>query len=413
MFDASSAVTYTSVYTDSEPWRYYGDDLAETGPKRVIVYGYDGLPIQPVAPPSPDYVPGPEHPPSPDYVPGPEHPPSPIEIPYVPEPEYPEDAENARYRGRDNGNRPAREEDEKALAVQDELGYDSQFNENEVLDVKEEEATETVFDNHSSDEENSLANDMFKKGKGFHAVPPPLIGNYMPPKPNLSFTRLDDFICKFKISETVTSLSKDVKDAPETSTTFVEKPKEVRTSAPLIQEWDTNSDNDNVFRPKHIPAKINFVKSVFTRSGRIPVSAAKPKAAASTSTTKLVNTVGPKQSVNVSNSRSTFHKSHSPIRRSFYNATTHSRSNSSERVNTAGSKAVSAVKGNGVTAVKASAGCVWRPRVNEIDQIFKDNSWICTLVDYGHPQQALKNKRIFDSGCSRHMTGNKAYLADY
>ncbi|GKB46463.1 hypothetical protein Tco_0897216 [Tanacetum coccineum] len=26
------------------------------------------------APPSPDYVPGPEHPPSPDYVPGPEYP---------------------------------------------------------------------------------------------------------------------------------------------------------------------------------------------------------------------------------------------------------------------------------------------------------------------------------------------------
>ncbi|GJV80347.1 hypothetical protein Tco_1516217 [Tanacetum coccineum] len=46
--------------------------------------------MQPVDPPSPDYVPGPEHPSSPDYVPGPEHPPSPIEIPYVPEPEYPE-----------------------------------------------------------------------------------------------------------------------------------------------------------------------------------------------------------------------------------------------------------------------------------------------------------------------------------
>ncbi|GKD02251.1 hypothetical protein Tco_1177225 [Tanacetum coccineum] len=34
--------------------------------------------MQPVAPPSPDYVPGPEHPPSP------------VEVPYVPEPEYPE-----------------------------------------------------------------------------------------------------------------------------------------------------------------------------------------------------------------------------------------------------------------------------------------------------------------------------------
>ncbi|GKA30238.1 ribonuclease H-like domain-containing protein [Tanacetum coccineum] len=29
------------------------------------------------------------------------------------------------------------------------------------------------------------------------------------------------------------------------------------------------------------------------------------------------------------------------------------------------------------------------------------------------PHKALKNKGIVDSGCSRHMTGNKAYLADY
>ncbi|GKG40096.1 hypothetical protein Tco_0466873, partial [Tanacetum coccineum] len=48
------------------------------GVPRVIVLGYDGLPIQPVDPPSPDYVPGPKHPPSP------------IEIPFIPEPEYPE-----------------------------------------------------------------------------------------------------------------------------------------------------------------------------------------------------------------------------------------------------------------------------------------------------------------------------------
>nr|GEX09456.1 putative reverse transcriptase domain-containing protein [Tanacetum cinerariifolium] len=69
---------------------YYGEDSPETRPPRVIVYGYDGLPIQPVAPPSPNYVPGLKHPLSPDYVPGPEQAPSPVEIPYVPEPEYPE-----------------------------------------------------------------------------------------------------------------------------------------------------------------------------------------------------------------------------------------------------------------------------------------------------------------------------------
>ncbi|GJV07325.1 hypothetical protein Tco_1344981 [Tanacetum coccineum] len=93
MSSASSAVTYTSVYTDSEPGRVFwgaDEEISDGGVPRVIVLGYDGLPMQPVDPPSPDYVPGPEHPASPDYVPGPEHPPSPIEIPYVPEPEYPE-----------------------------------------------------------------------------------------------------------------------------------------------------------------------------------------------------------------------------------------------------------------------------------------------------------------------------------
>nr|GEW62981.1 reverse transcriptase domain-containing protein [Tanacetum cinerariifolium] len=66
-----------------------GEELSDEGSPRVIVYGYDGLPMQPVAPPSLDYVPGPEHTPSPDFIPGPEHPPSPVYVPYVPEPEYP------------------------------------------------------------------------------------------------------------------------------------------------------------------------------------------------------------------------------------------------------------------------------------------------------------------------------------
>ncbi|GKF61165.1 hypothetical protein Tco_0181219, partial [Tanacetum coccineum] len=69
MSSASSAITYTSVYTDSEPGRaFWGADdeeVSEGGIPRVIVYGYDGLPIQPVAPPSPDYIPGSEDPQTP------------------------------------------------------------------------------------------------------------------------------------------------------------------------------------------------------------------------------------------------------------------------------------------------------------------------------------------------------------
>ncbi|GKC65677.1 hypothetical protein Tco_1098275, partial [Tanacetum coccineum] len=69
MSSASSAVTYTSVYTDSEPGRaFWGADdeeISEGGIPRVIVLGYDGLPMQPVAPPSPDYIPGLEDPQTP------------------------------------------------------------------------------------------------------------------------------------------------------------------------------------------------------------------------------------------------------------------------------------------------------------------------------------------------------------
>ncbi|GKF14900.1 hypothetical protein Tco_0056362, partial [Tanacetum coccineum] len=34
-------------------------------------------------------------------------------------------------------------------------------------------------------------------------------------------------------------------------------------------------------------------------------------------------------------------------------------------------------------------------------------------VNTDDPQKALKNKGIIDSGCSRHMAGNKAYLVEY
>ncbi|GJV51190.1 hypothetical protein Tco_1446931 [Tanacetum coccineum] len=97
MSSASSAVTYTSVYTDSEPGRVFwgaDEEISDGGSPRVIVYGYDGLPIQPVAPPSPDYIPGPEEPQTPP-VPQDEDEREPMFIQphdpdYVPEPMYPE-----------------------------------------------------------------------------------------------------------------------------------------------------------------------------------------------------------------------------------------------------------------------------------------------------------------------------------
>ncbi|GKC40113.1 hypothetical protein Tco_1052497 [Tanacetum coccineum] len=68
MSSASSAVTYTFVYTNSEPRRVLwgaDEEISDGGSPRVIVLGYYGLPIQPVAPPSPDYIPDSDEPQTP------------------------------------------------------------------------------------------------------------------------------------------------------------------------------------------------------------------------------------------------------------------------------------------------------------------------------------------------------------
>ncbi|GJV16535.1 hypothetical protein Tco_1361858 [Tanacetum coccineum] len=111
--------------------------------------------------------------------------------------------------------------------------------------------------------------------------------------------------------------------------------------------------------------------AVLTRSRRVPDSVVKqsfPRAAASTSAARPVNTAIYRNRMNVSKSRTnTFHKTHSPIRRPFYKSTAPNTTISNEKVN--------AIRGN--------------------------------------PQQTLKNKGFFDSRCSRHMTGNKDFLTDY
>ncbi|GKD07287.1 ribonuclease H-like domain-containing protein, partial [Tanacetum coccineum] len=272
------------------------------------------------------------------------------------------------------------------------LGYDSQMNESEVV--------HSVFNSRESDVDDSPVNDRFKTGEGFHAVPPPYTGNYMPSRPDLSFAGLDDSVYKTKVSETETSISKTSKD-------IVEKPKTVRPSAPIIEDWDTDSDNDSVFRPKPDQTKpkftkINFVKSdenvksvnkenthrqveyprktVVTKSGQVLVNAAKqssPRAATSISIVGPVNTTATKSKVKTARVNN---------------------------VTTAGPKAiVSTAKGKRENAVKSSACWIWRPTGKVIDHISKDSgSYMPKRFDYVDPQDRLK-----------HMTGNKSYLTDY
>ncbi|GKE28589.1 hypothetical protein Tco_1443973, partial [Tanacetum coccineum] len=95
MSSATSAVTYTFVYTDSETGRaFWGADdeeIYKRGILRVIVLGYDGLPMQQAH--DPDYVPEPIYP---EYIPledeyefpAEEQPLPPINSPTAESPEY-------------------------------------------------------------------------------------------------------------------------------------------------------------------------------------------------------------------------------------------------------------------------------------------------------------------------------------
>ncbi|GJZ58939.1 hypothetical protein Tco_0614755 [Tanacetum coccineum] len=336
-------------------------------------------------------------------------------------------------------------------------------------------------------------------------ISPPYIGNYMPPRPNLSFAGLDESVFMSAMRNTTTNVPKTKTSISKTSKDIVEKPKTVRLSAPIIEEWDTDNDSDSVFRPKSDQTKpkftkINFVKSsenvnsinkenthrqaeyprksqsprsnrrnwngimtqkigngfefikkacfrvnhqnklthphpkrnfvptaVATKSGQVPVTAAKqssPRAAASISTARPVNVAAPKLKVNNALPITySYFKSHSPVRRPFNQKLAAKTNNFNEKVNTVrfnnvttvGPKAVvSAAEGNRDNAVKSSTCWIWRPKGNLIDHISKDSgSYTPKIFDYGNPQYALQDQGIFDSGCSRHMTGNKSFLTDY
>ncbi|GJV59907.1 hypothetical protein Tco_1466007 [Tanacetum coccineum] len=177
----------------------------------------------------------------------------------------------------------------------------------------------------------------------------------------------------------------------------IEKPKTVRPSAPIFEEWDIDSDNDSVFRPKSDQTKPKF---------KLPVNVPKKsslKAATSISTARPVNTAFPKSKVNDALPITySYFKAHSPVRRAFNQKSAAKTNNSNEKVNilrvnnvtTTGTKAVvSAAVRNGENAVKSSACWIWRPTGNVIDHNSKDSgSYMLKRFDYVDLQVRLKSE---------------------
>ncbi|GJV02898.1 hypothetical protein Tco_1336467, partial [Tanacetum coccineum] len=101
--------------------------------------------------------------------------------------------------------------------------------------------------------------DKCKIGLGYNAIPPPYIGNFMPPKSDLVYPSLDDFVDE--------SVSKSVVEKPTIETNEPETARK-ENRAPIIEDWVSDSDEENVPKDKTVEmfnkpsfSKINFVKS--------------------------------------------------------------------------------------------------------------------------------------------------------
>nr|GFA03593.1 ribonuclease H-like domain-containing protein [Tanacetum cinerariifolium]GFA17665.1 ribonuclease H-like domain-containing protein [Tanacetum cinerariifolium] len=117
------------------------------------------------------------------------------------------------------------------------LGYESQIHDG-VLSY-ENEFFAIVFDIRSSDVKDSLVNDRFAKVEGMHAVPPPITGNYMPPKSNF---RIDESKFTYGSKQSTTSESDaktsdlDLCESRSSEETLETVPKPVESKPKVVNE---------------------------------------------------------------------------------------------------------------------------------------------------------------------------------
>nr|GEV47265.1 ribonuclease H-like domain-containing protein [Tanacetum cinerariifolium] len=216
---------------------------------------------------------------------------------------------------------------------------------------------------------------------------------------NLMTQRLgDNFVFKNKACYECGSFNHLIKDCDSyKKKKMVEKP--VWNNARRV-------NHQNFQRLSHPHSKRNFVpKAVLTNYGLKTLNTARhpsTRAAISVNTARPINTAYPRSTVNDTKpSLNVFHKSHSPVRRTFNQRKTPQNNDLKETVNTAEVNnvttagtivVVSAVQENRENDVRSSACWIWRPTENFIDYISKDSGlYMLKRFNYVDLQGRLKS----------------------
>ncbi|GJV22874.1 ribonuclease H-like domain-containing protein [Tanacetum coccineum] len=374
------------------------------------------------------------------------------------------------------------------------LGYGTQLNELSSTSETDSEISLSVFYVSSSDAENTPENDRFSKD-GFHAVPPPITGNFLTPRADISFAGLDECAIRNKIIESTTTGSKIKETLGKTNVVNTEKPKSTCKSVMsnskinkvkvIIEDWTSDDEDEGIgfkkvkacfvckstdhlikdcnFHDKRSqePKKKNVVKTgqrvdkpvwdnakrvnhqnfsnnlkyphlretfipsgVLTRTGlvhttRPSVNSVRPvNYARSVSTTRsFVPKIAP-----TSNAIRPIYPRMDNVRPRASCLPVFRPKNLKQDVKTSGVKHMPTVGTSAVVnAGKGKMGSkwVWNPKGTYIDHVSKESgSFILKKFEYANPQGISKSTvawdhAVVDSGCSSHMTGNKAYLSYY
>nr|GEW65043.1 hypothetical protein [Tanacetum cinerariifolium] len=286
-----------------------------------------------------------------------------------------------------------------------------------------------------------------KSNKEYHAVPPPFISNYMPPKRDLRL--IDEYFERVSVDVISNIAPSDVKTVKTINVNHkgvfsTEEPKPVMKnnfSPPIIKDWHSDDESEEEISPtvkvktvKPSVEKIKYVKptrdtvkseespknhkhhprgnqqnwnnligfvpqAVLTRSVKINTAGVSVNTAA-----RPVNTAGSKSTVNHPSLKSKAYKrGHLQDTRPNNKFLANKNSIFNKKVNTVSVNdstardraVVSKNIRREVNVVKASACWVWKAK-------------------HGNPQQnEYKEKGVLNSGCSKHMTGNKFYLTDF
>nr|GEW28226.1 hypothetical protein [Tanacetum cinerariifolium] len=239
------------------------------------------------------------------------------------------------------------------------LGFDSQVFNCQVSDCEE-------FYSHESDNRvpKNIENDRYKIGEGYHVVPPPYTGTFLPPKPDLVFTDdPNDSESVDNVFNVESNINKPSKDMSKTQ----------RPDAPIVEDWIFDSKDEIeiesvpkqrepsfVTSTKHVKSSKESVKivkhhkqaanlrtnnqksRVLTRLRLVSLNAARPVPTAVTQST-VKSTWSVKQVVN---------KAHSP--------------------------------GNKGNAEKASSYWVWKPKCKVLDHVSRLISASITLIKFDY-----------------------------